>query len=221
MNQPRSQIHDLHASLRGLLRGNKMISSLAGADAGLLRISQPGSAAGLLQKVTKAVSDIPWGVWLEDSNQGEVEKVLKDNCDFMVFAATGTPLTLLKNEEVGKILEVEASINEGLLRAANELPIDAVLVTGEKTDDYFLTWQHLLVFQRFADLLNIPLLVSVPLEITADEFQALWEAVIDGVVVAAGQLQGRLQELRQIIDKLTFPLPRRHDKIEPRLPGKS
>ena len=28
MNQPRSQIHDLHASLRGLLRGNKMISSL-------------------------------------------------------------------------------------------------------------------------------------------------------------------------------------------------
>jgi len=127
----------------------KIVSNVAGTDAGLLRISKPGSAAEILQKVAQDMSDIPWGIWMADSSQGEIEQVLKANCDFVVFGANSTPLKLLQDKETGKILEVESSINEGLLRAANELPVDAVLIASEKSDDFLLTWQHLLVFQRF------------------------------------------------------------------------
>jgi hypothetical protein len=146
--------------------------------------------------------------------------MMKVGCDFVVFPATNTPLAVLQNDEVGKILEVEASLNEGLLRAANELPIDAVLIVGEEREDYFLTWQHLMLFQRFADLLTKPLLVSIPSKVTAGELQALWEAGVDSVVVevGAGQPQDRLKELRQIIDKLAFPSPRRREKVEALLP---
>ena len=55
---------------------------------------------------------------------------------------------------------------------------------------------------------------------TADELQALWEAGVDSVVVevTVGQPQDRLKELRQVIDELHFPSPRRHEKVEPLLP---
>ena len=193
---------------------------LAGADAGLLRISNLSSGAQSLQKISQAVPDIPWGVWLQGTEPGEIHHLTGISCDFAVFPATNTPLALPPNDEIGRILEVEASLNEGLLRAANELPVDAVLIAGEQREDYFLTWQHLMLFRRFADLLTKPLLVSTPSNVTASELQALWEAGVEGVVVAVtvGQPQDRLGELRQVIDRLTFPSSRRREKLEPLLP---
>ncbi len=193
---------------------------VAGADAGLVRISKLSSGTKTLHKISQAVSDIPWGGWLQGSGLGGIKQMMKVGCDFVVFPATNTPLAILQNDEVGKILEVEASLSEGLLRAANELPIDAVLIVGEQREGYFLTWQHLMLFQRFADLLTKPLLISIPSNVTAGELQALWEAGVEGVVVevTVGQPQDRLKELRQVIDKLAFPSPRQREKIEPRLP---
>jgi len=194
---------------------------VAGADAGLLRISsKTSSGAKSLQKISQLMPDIPWGGWLIGSGLGRIKQITGAGCDFVVFPAGDTPLAILQNDEVGKILEVEASLGEGLLRAVNELPVDAVLIAGEQREGHFLTWQHLMLFQRFADLLTKPLLVSVPSNVTAGELQALWEAGADSVVVevTAGQPQDRLKELRQLIDKLAFPSPRRRQKVEPLLP---
>ena len=191
-----------------------------GADAGLLAISRLSSAGKALQKVSQSLSDIPWGGWLPGSSHGEIKQMVKAGCDFVVFPATDTPLAILQNDEVGKILAVEASLGEGLLRAANELPVDAVLIAGEQGTDYFLTWQHLMLFRRFADLLTKPLLVSIPSKVTAGELQALWAAGVEGVVVAVtvGQPQDRLKELRQVINELAFPSPRKGQKAEALLP---
>jgi hypothetical protein len=192
---------------------------VAGADAGLLRISKPTSGAKNLQKISQAVSDIPWGGWLT-GGLGEIKQLTRAGCDFVVFPAGSTPLAMLQNDEVGRILEVEASLSEGLLRAVNELPVDAVLIAGEQKEGHTLTWQHLMLFRRFADLLTKPLLVSIPSNVTADELQALWEAGVKGMVieVTVGQPQDRLKELRQVIDKLTFPSPRKREKTEPLVP---
>jgi len=191
-----------------------------GADAGLLRISKLTSGTRSLQKIAQAVPDIPWGGWLIGSGPGEAKQMIKISCDFVVFPAGNTPLAIPQNAEVGKILEVEASLSEGLLRAANELPIDAVLIAGEQREGRFLTWQHLMLFRRFADLLTKPLLVSTPSNVTAGELQALWDAGADGVVieVTVGQPQERLKELRQVVDKLAFPSPRKREQMKPRLP---
>ncbi len=192
-----------------------------GADAGLLRISAPSSVTEAFQKINQAVSDIPWGGWLQSTELVEIKEMIKAGCDFVVFPAANTPLTALNSDKVGKILEVEASLTEGLLRTVNELPIDAVLlIDGEQKEGYFLTWQHLMLFQRFANLLTKPLLVSIPSNVSAGELQALWKAGVDSVViqVTVEQLPDRIKELRQLIDKLAFPLPRRHEKVEPLLP---
>ncbi|MBI2328462.1 MAG: hypothetical protein HYU85_02290 [Chloroflexi bacterium] len=197
-----------------------LTDSVTGADAGLLSISKLSSAAKTLNKIAQGHSDILWGGRLESSRLVDVEQILKAGCDFIVFPATSTSLAIAENDEVGKILEVEASLSEGLLRAVNELPVDAVLIASEQKEGHFLSWQHLMLFRRFADLLTKPLLASIPSTVTVAELQALWAAGVEGVVVevTVGQPQDRLKELRQAIDKLAFPSPRRHDKAEPRLP---
>lgn len=193
---------------------------VAGADAGLLPISELSSGVKTLQKISQVVPDIPWGGWLKGSGRGEIKRVVKAGCDFMVFPAANTSLAIFQGDGVGRILEVEASLSEGMLRTVNELPVDAVLVAGEQRKGYSLTWHHLMLFKRFADLLTKPLLASVPSNVTTSELQALWEAGVNGVVVevGVGQPAGRLKELRRIVNKLVPPSPRKPGKAEALLP---
>ncbi len=205
----------LAAESAGSLAGH-----VSGADAGLLRVSKPGSGAEALQEISKMLPDIPWGGWLQGSSRGSLKQITKAGCDFVVFPASDTPLTIIGDDETGRILEVSASLNEGLLRATNQLPVDAVLIAGEEKESPVLTWQHLILFQRFADLLTKPLLVPVPSQVTADELASLWEAGVTGVVieVAEKQPEDRLKKLRQSIDKVEFASPRRHERREAVLP---
>ncbi len=209
----------LIAGLTGASAGG-LTDYVVGADAGLLPIPKLSSGAKTLREMSQAVPDIPWGGWLRNIEKGEIKQMVKAGCDFVVFPAANTPLTLLQNDEIGKILEIESSLSEGLLRAANELPIDAVLITTEQGGEYFLTWHHLMLFQRFAGLLTKHLLASIPSNVTANELQALWEAGVDGVVieVSVGQPADRLKKLRQVIDKLAFPSQRKRGKVEALLP---
>ncbi len=190
---------------------------IVGADAGLLRIST-NSTAKTLQKISKTMPDIPWGGWLQGDGSEAIKQVTQAGYDFVVFSATNTPLAILQDDALGKIVEVEASLGEGLLRAVNKLPVDAVLVAGEPPEGQSLTWQHLMLVRRLADLLIKPMLVTIPSKVTAAELQALWNAGVNGVVVeiTAEQPQNRVKELSQIIDQLILPSPRR-EKIEPRV----
>jgi len=193
---------------------------VAGADAGLLHISNLSEEAKTLRKICEVVSDIPWGGWLRDVGQVDMKQIVEAGCDFVVFPPANTLLAILQDNKLGKILQVEASLGEGLVRAVDRLPVDAVLTAGEPEEEYFLTWHHLMLFQRLADLLIKPLLVSVPSNITADELQTLWETGVAGVMskVGVGQPEGRLRELRQAIDKLTFTSQRKRGKTEALLP---
>jgi len=190
---------------------------LAGADAALLYITELKTGTAVLRKASQVAPDIPWGGWLQDRVAGELKPLREAGCDFVVFPADA-PLAMLENEEVGKILAVEATLGEGLLRALNTVPVDGVLITGKDSDS--LTWQHLLLCQRCSDLLSKPLLVLLPSRVTGNELRALWEAGVDGVLleVPATQLQERIRELRQKIDEQTFSLPRRRQRVEPLLP---
>lgn len=193
---------------------------VAEADAGLLRISNLSEGAIKLREICEVVSGIPWGSWLKDVGQGGIEQLVEAGCDFVVFPPANTPLAINQDTKLGKILQVEASLSEGLLRTVNELPVDAVLTAGEQEGEHFLTWHHLMLFQRLADLLIKPLLVSVPPNVTAYELQTLWETGVEGVMikVGVGQPEGRLKELRRVIDKLTFTSKRKRGKAEALLP---
>ena len=178
----------------------------------------PGPGAKGTEKPVRPFPGVPWGTWLEDIRGEETIPMAEVGCDFVVFPAEMALATTVP-DKTGKILRVAPSINEGLLRAINELPVDAVLLADAEEEKHRLTWHHLMLFQRLADLLNKPVLVSLPANVTESELQSLWKTGVDGIVVtvATGQPTESLKELRRTIDKLTFP-PRSRKKLEALLP---
>lgn len=186
-----------------------------GADALLLRISSASSIKKVLEKISS--ENIVWGGWLENGAQVNVDELVKAGCDFLVFSVD-TPVTSIKNEEIGKILEVEASLSEGMLRAVSGLLVDAVLIDTEAKEGHPFTWQNLITLQRHSDFVSKPLLAPVAYDVTGDELKALWKVGIDGVIVETDRESGRIKELRQLIDSLEFPWPRRRQKTEAILP---
>lgn len=196
-----------------------------GADAVLLHPAKSGPAAKTLPKTTASLPDIPWGGWLEATDTRKIKTLVEAGGDFMVFPAASPVLAAPHDDKAGKILQLELSLGDGLLRAVNDLPVDAVLAAdiGEAGDP--VAWHHLMLFQRAANLLTKPLLVPTPLKVTAGELEALWEAGVDGVVVEADTSQpGGLKELRRLINKLPPRSSQKREKAEallPRISGES
>ena len=198
---------------------DRLTDYVAGADAGLLSIAKLSSGAKTLRRICKALPDIPWGGWLKEIGREGIGQIVAAGGDFVVFPAANTLLAILQDEKLGKVLEVEPGLDPGLLKAIDDLPVDAVLIAAEEERDYFLTWHHLMLFRRYADLLTKPLLVSVPPDVTASELGALWEVGVGGVVVTTGvEPAGRVAELCQMLDKLTLPPSGKRRKVEPLLP---
>jgi hypothetical protein len=180
----------------------------AGADAAL--VSVPKAGAESPKTSAKAKPDIPWGGWLKEVTGPAIKKLGEGGADFAVFPAASASQAVLEEEKLGKIVEVEAALDAGLLKAIDDLPVDAVLIAGEKPT---LSWQDLMLFRRGANILTKPLLVVVSPDITAGEMQALCEAGVSGVVAG-----GKWAELRRMIDKLTSPKAGRRRRAEPLVP---
>jgi hypothetical protein len=199
---------------------SKLAELVAGADAALLDISDLENDTKTLQGCAAAVPDIPWGGWLRGSQWRKSQTFKALGPDFVVFPAESTPLEVLEDTAAGKIVEVKATLSEGLLRTIDELPVDGVLAFLEGRDSPFLTWQELMLFERLGGLVAKPLLVPVPLKVTAGELKMLWEAGVDGVILTLGpgQPRGGLRQLRQAVDRLAFPLKKRRERVKALLP---
>lgn len=191
---------------------------LTGPDAWLLTVKQD-SEIKVIKEIARSIKDIPWGTMLESASRGGIKKAVEAGCDFIVFPPE-MPLEVIEDEGLGKVLLVEASLEVSLLKTLDELPVDAIIITGEQAKGVALTWRHLMLFRRFAGISNKPLLVSVPLAITGDGLQAIWEAGISGVIVeaAAEQPADEFKKLSLVIDSLAPPSKRRRTKMRAIVP---
>ena len=181
------------------IKGTKAIAGIE-IDAGI--ISSESVDAGRFKELAISMQDIPLGLSLEGAKQKGIDEFIDAGCDFIVFGLN-TPLEAANKEGIGKILKIETSLEQGLIRTINELPlsIDGVLVTAE---DSSITVGRLLVYQRFAELLDKPLLVSSEASVTSSELSSLCEAGIKGLVLPEGVSAKIFAELR----KTTGSLPR-------------
>src|SRR4030042_1270012 len=151
----------------------------AGVDAGI--VGTKGLSAKSFGELVKALGGVPLGLSLENTEKKAISKSIDLGCDFVVFGLK-TPLEAVNKEGLGRVLKIEPSLEPGLVRAINALPlsIDGVLVTG---DEPAITIERLLIYQRFTELLNKPLLVNLSSNVTADELSSLFEAGINGLVL--------------------------------------
>jgi len=203
-----------------------LIAGLSGTDAEEARALAEGHAdAGLIlnrsldvkviERMVKTVEGIPLGVLLEDANKEKQAEIMEAGCDFIVFDM-GMPIAVLQEEKVGKFLMVEPSLNQNLVRAINDLDIDGVLInTGGES---VITVEHLLMCRRFSELVNKPLMMSVPSLVMSTEFVSLWKAGIDGIVTPPAQPAKALIGLREVMEALPKEVKHRRGKVDVVLP---
>jgi hypothetical protein len=195
----------------------KRADFLENADGALLRFTGTGFTAKAIQKIAASLPDIPWGIYLDDA---ETKKSAAEaGADFVVFAIDSQVADTAQNDKTGKILQVESAMDDGLLRAVNDLPVDAVLAADMPESKSHLLWHELMILQHLANLLTKPLIVPAPLTIAEKELKAIWEAGVDGIVVEVDKVgAARLKELRQAIDKLPPRAGRKRGKVSVVLP---
>ncbi|MDD5289203.1 MAG: hypothetical protein PHY28_08860 [Dehalococcoidales bacterium] len=196
----------------------QLIANISGVRAKSPAKELPAADALIVPIAESTVSKTTYGVWLSNGTAEEVAQSIKSGADFVILPSKGELLP--PDKKIGKVLQIEASITDVLLRAASELPIDAVFLSENRENGLALTWNRLMLIQRFSSLLNKPLLIEVLPNVTDAELQLVWETGVSGIIVTVDAEQGEkaTQHLRQVIYKLSFPSRRKHEKTVAILP---
>ncbi len=190
-----------------------------GANAVLFHTGKSAPTAKAVQSVDKALVDIPWGIRSEAISNSKLASFIKDDCDFVVFPATDDVTTLPEDDKIGKIIQLESSLDDGLLRAVNNLPIDAILINDSLNGDGSLVWHQLMIIQHLTNLLTKPVILPITLKAGESELKVLWEAGVDGVLVEVDiKKPEAIKELRRRIDGLPARSSRKRGKTEAVLP---
>ncbi len=176
---------------------------LAQVEAGAAKTAGEADAVLLKDNGKKSADtgDIPCGVLLEQNSK--LKDVAETGADFVAFPPEAE-LEAIEDEDTGKVLVIETSLEKELLRAINDMPVDAVILTGEKTEPLDCVWRSFMLCKITAALCGKPLLVKIAADTGENKLQLLWEAGIAGVVIEAGNAK-ELKEMRSVIDSLKPP----------------
>jgi hypothetical protein len=209
-SRPRIQ---LVASLSAEADNNEAI---AAADAAFVRLWNVDAASDTVARLS-ATANVPWGARIEGNKAIDGKSIADAGIDFVVFP-TKMALAGLIDSKIGRIIEIESTTSDTMLRALNSMPVEAVLMDHQHTNDP-LAWEQLMLFQRLSGMVTKPTLVHVPATISSGELKALWEAKISAIVVdITAETVGAIKTLRQTIDALDYPTSRqRSTPLVPRL----
>ena len=105
-----------------------------------------------------------------------------------------------------------------MLRALEDLPLDALFVTGEETQAQAVTWRYLMLCRRLSGMSGKPILAAVPQDPSQEELQMLWDVGVSGVVVTA-KTAGGMKKIRSMIDVLALPAKHRRLKANAIVPS--
>lgn len=188
----------LIAGLSGTQGKEAKIVADVNTDAGL--ILNEGPSARIVRQMVEAVGDVPLGVSVKGMSEEKINELASLGCDFLVFDIKAAAAVLHK-EEVGKILMIESSLDQGFVRAINGLEVDGVFISS-KGGDSFVAVEHLLVCRRFVELLEKPVIMALPSLVTKAELTSLGQVGVDGVVAPPTQSVEALAELKKMIGDL-------------------
>jgi hypothetical protein len=164
----------------------------------------------LAGKKTAAKSSLPWGAPVS-----EPAAIKESGCDFILLNTQDSPIALLQEEKLCRIIEIDPAMPDGLIRATNQLPADIALIAG----DTAISMKRLLTCQHIANMVGKYLLVRIPLEISKEDLRELWEIGLTGVVVpVAGDANKSLAALRQAVDALPASRRKRSLKTSATIP---
>ena len=166
-------------------------------------------------KLASDKDKLPWGAVVSGADEGQLDKLKKKGCDFFVLDAALETLLPLRDESVGRILELSPELPDGLVRTTAQLPVDMALVGGEAA----VSVKRLMQCQHMCNMVPVPLMARVPVDITADDLRELWETGLCGAVAQTGGGDGkRLEAIKKAIDGLPAARRKKRTKTEAAVP---
>jgi hypothetical protein len=186
----------------------------SGVDAIITCLEDPQRDTQDLLQIASALGEIPLGVWPKSVDKDRVEQLAQAKCDFIVLEAATTSATVLEQEEIGKVIRIDFSLGDSLVKATSSLPLDAILI-GQAGD--FLTIYDLMHYRRIFDLIAKPILLMTHSELKYNDLRILSEIGVKGIVVQEWS-QKELMQLHQEINRLPSVPKRRWEKREALLP---
>jgi hypothetical protein len=204
----------LIAGLSGTKVDEAKIIADVSASAGL--ILDEGLNTKIATQIIEALGDIPLGVFVKGMSEEKIDELANLGCDYMAFDITMSAKVLHK-EGVGKFLVIEPSLDQGFVRAINNLDVDGVLIDS-RDGDSFITVEHLLVCQRFVEILEKPVILIIPSLVTKAELTSLWQAGVVGMVTPPRQPPETLAELEKMVGDLPGRARGRRAKADAKLP---
>jgi hypothetical protein len=215
VSEPKSPAMLLIVGLAGTQAKEATIVADVNADAGLVLSEDP--SAKLVKQMVEAVGNVPLGVSVKSIDAKQMDELASVGCDFVVLDIKGTVAGLHK-EGMGKFLMVEPSLDQSLVRAINSLELDGVCVIS-KGEEPFVAVEHLLVYRRFVEVLEKPVIVVLPSLVSKIELTSLWQVGIDGVMTSSAQSATALAEVKKMISDLPRRPRGRRAKMGVALPG--
>jgi hypothetical protein len=149
-------------------------------------------------------SGLPWGTPANDP-----ETIKECGCDFILLNTQDSPIALLQEEKLCRIIEIDPAMPDGLIRATSQLSVDIVLIAGDTS----ISMKRLITCQHIANMIGKYLIVRIPPEVSKEELREIWEIGMTGVVVpVTGDAKKSLAALRQVVDAL--PASRRKRSLK-------
>lgn len=207
-------------ALIGLVSGDhaKGISTVAdlGLDAALVSgIDGPED----LKTLGDALPDKPWGARIGSLSQEEAQAYQDNGSDLLAFGLDGTAASAVAEDEMARILCIDAAIEEQELRAISSLPIDVFLIPLTQENDG-LTLRDLATFGLICRRSDQYILLEVSKPPGKKDLEALRDIGVHGLVVDVGSVDSDgISALKT--DLLDMPKPnyRRREKFRAILPG--
>ena len=150
-------------------------------------------------------TDVLWGVSSQVASREEIDQLAEMKCDFVIFTPEKTPAAVLGDERIGKVLQIDPSLDDSLARAVARLSVDAVLLSPPGKDQSPLTIHQLMVYERLAAGSGKHLLAALPPGSPADDLESWWSLGVRGVIVdmTSDHADEKMSQVKEAIRNLS------------------
>jgi hypothetical protein len=193
-----------------LLIGRISPSDLAGLDAektpvDAFLLETDEVDAKVLQTASKALEGAVWGVRAKSVASDAVEILKNSEADFVVFTASGTPASVLSEEDLGSFLEVVGDLSEEDAPGVHALPIDGVAIEVD-SDLFPFTVGTLMRLHRTLSAGEHAIVLSDfdPKALSTGDLEAMRNAGVSALALSATE-KANLEALRTAIADLPEP----------------
>ena len=120
----------LLGSISDTKKAGQAASALAkiGADGAVINGM---STEDVLHRVAKNLGDVPWGLMVGELKGDDAANYKEKGCDFLAFGPEAALLGAFEDEDTGYLLCIPPDMEERYLRAVDDLPVDAALLSSE------------------------------------------------------------------------------------------